>query len=473
MAFCKGLFSLALLTFFSIRPLTATINVSEYSDVIYREVAIIGGGSSGTYAAIRLLQNNKSVAVIEKQDRLGGHVNTFVDPVTGVSFDYGVIGFGNFSVVTNYFAYLGIGLQPLTFKTGIQDFANFQNGSLLPASDLPNATAQGTALYEFGQLELQYPWLDQGFDLPDPVPSELLIHYGEFLQQNGLDALGFISFVIMEGVGNILAQPTLYVMKYFPPYAVNNYLYGGELTSVNYDNQALYNAALAKIGNNTSAFLGSDVTAIERDASGVKVLVQTPSGDKLVCAQKLLIAIPPKLEKLKSIGLDLTANESALFSQWNNSYYWDMVIRNAGIPDNASINNWDPSAPLGIPPLPGIYEFGSTGLPGLHVAYYCSPRYMTNDEVKADVLATLTRISEANSFPTNGTPEFVGFHNHAPFLLTVSTEAIQAGFYQKANALQGVDNTWWTGAAWQTQDSSLIWNWTEYQLLPRILSSLD
>lgn len=469
----KGLIGLVFLTISSLPSVIATINVSDYADVIQRDVTIIGGGLSGTYAAIRLLQNNKSVAVVEKQDRLGGHVNTFVDPVTGVSFDYGVIGFDNISVVTNYFAYFDIGLQPLVYKTGIQDFANFQNGSLLPASDLPNATAQGTALFEFGQLEEQYPWLDEGFDLPDHVPAELLIPYGEFLQQNGLDALSFISFVIMEGVGNILAQPTLYVMKYFPPISVNNYLFGGEVTSANFDNQALYNAALAKIGNNTSAFLSSKVTAIERDANGVKVAFTNPSGPKLILAKELLIAIPPKIEKLESISLDLTANETALFSQFNNSYYWDMVIRNAGIPDNASINNWDPSAPLGIPPLSGIYEFGSTGLPGLHVSYYCSPHYMSDEEVKADVLATLARISAANGFPTNGTPEFVGFHNHAPFLLTVSTEAIQDGFYEKVNALQGVDNTWWTGAAWQTEDSSLIWNWTEFQLLPRILSSLE
>jgi len=471
MASLRSIFSLAVLSLFSFRSVTATIDASAYSNVIYRDVAIIGGGSAGTYTAIRLLQNNKSVAVVEKQDRLGGHVNTYVDPQTGATFDYGVIGFDNISVVTNYFSHLGIGLQPLVFKTGIQEFANFLNGSIIPASDLPSETDQGTALYEFGQLELQYPWLDLGFELPNPVPAELLIPYGQFLQENGLQALNFISFVILEGLGNILAQPTLYVMKYFPSVSVNNYLFGGELTSATDDNQALYNSALAKIGS--SAFLSSHVLAIERDAFSVKVLINTPSGPKLIIAQELVIAIPPKIENLESIGLDLTPTETSLFSQFNNSYYWDMVISNSGIPDNVSINNWDPSAPLGIPALPGIYEFGSTGIPGLHVSYYSSPYALTNEEVKEDVLATLARITTANGYPTNGTPEFVEFHNHQPFLLTVCTEAIQNGFYNQVNALQGTKNTWWTGAAWQTQDSSLIWNFTEYQILPRILQSLE
>ena len=470
MAALRSVFSLAFLLF-SFRPVTAAIDVSAYSNVIYRDVAIIGGGSAGTYTAIRLLQNNKTVAVVEKQDRLGGHVNTYVDPQTGATFDYGVIGFDNISVVTNYFSYLGIGLQPLVFKTGIQEFANFMTGSMVSASDLPSETDQGTALYEFGQLEMQYPWLDLGFSLPNPVPAQLLMPFGQFLQQNGLQALNFISFVVLEGLGNILAQPTLYVMKYFPPISVNNYLYGGEVTSENYDNQALYDSALAKIGS--SAFLSSNVVQIERGAFSVKVLINTPSGPKLIVARQLVIAIPPKIGKLEKIGLDLTATETNLFSQFNNSYYWDMVIRNSGIPDDVSINNWDPSAPLSMPPLPGIYEFGSTGLPGLHVSYYSSPHSLTNDEVKADVLATLARITAANGFPTNGTPEFVEFHNHQPFFLTVSPTAIQNGFYNHVNALQGTKNTWWTGAAWQTQDSSLIWNFTEYQILPRILQSLE
>jgi phytoene dehydrogenase-like protein len=55
------------------------------------DVAIIGGGSSGTYTAIQLQKAGKSVAVIERNGRLGGHVNTYIDPVTGGTMDYGVM----------------------------------------------------------------------------------------------------------------------------------------------------------------------------------------------------------------------------------------------------------------------------------------------------------------------------------------------------------------------------------------------
>lgn len=41
-------------------------------------VAIIGGGSTGTYAAVRLREDfNKTVLVIEQSSVLGGRVNTY------------------------------------------------------------------------------------------------------------------------------------------------------------------------------------------------------------------------------------------------------------------------------------------------------------------------------------------------------------------------------------------------------------
>ncbi|KAF4625257.1 hypothetical protein G7Y89_g12913 [Cudoniella acicularis] len=122
--------------------------------------------------------------------------------------------------------------------------------------------------------------------------------------------------------------------------------------------------------------------------------------------------------------------------------------------------------------MPGTYAIGSTGFPGLHSAYYSSPYTVSDEEVKADILATIATLVKAAGYPpANGTPEFVGFNNHKPFELTVSTEAIKNGFYQRLNALQGERRTWWTGAAWQAQDSSIIWNWTEHNILPKISAS--
>ncbi len=39
---------------------------------IEKDVCIIGGGASGTYAAVRLQQQGMKVALIEKETKLGG-----------------------------------------------------------------------------------------------------------------------------------------------------------------------------------------------------------------------------------------------------------------------------------------------------------------------------------------------------------------------------------------------------------------
>jgi hypothetical protein len=64
------------------------------------------------------------------------------------------------------------------------------------------------------------------------------------------------------------------------------------------------------------------------------------------------------------------------------------------------------------------------------------------------------------------------FSNHAPYELTVSSSDIASGFYGDLYALQGRNNTFHTGAAFQAHSSSLIWQYTE-TLLPQIIASLS
>jgi len=64
-------------------------------DVITRDVAVIGGGASGIYAAMNLRALGKSVVVVEKQAELGGHTNTYIDPATGTPVNYGLQAYHN------------------------------------------------------------------------------------------------------------------------------------------------------------------------------------------------------------------------------------------------------------------------------------------------------------------------------------------------------------------------------------------
>jgi heterodisulfide reductase subunit A-like polyferredoxin len=70
-------------------------------DTIVRDVCIIGGGSTGTFSAIRFRDRGESVVVIERKDRLGGHTETYQDSITGLTTEAGVVAWVNFTVVTN------------------------------------------------------------------------------------------------------------------------------------------------------------------------------------------------------------------------------------------------------------------------------------------------------------------------------------------------------------------------------------
>ena len=67
------------------------------------DVAIIGGGVSGTYAAVRLCDQQRSIALVEAQDYLGGNTETYVDPTTNAPIELGVQLFTNSSTVLDYY----------------------------------------------------------------------------------------------------------------------------------------------------------------------------------------------------------------------------------------------------------------------------------------------------------------------------------------------------------------------------------
>ncbi|MBE3042299.1 NAD(P)/FAD-dependent oxidoreductase, partial [Candidatus Bathyarchaeota archaeon] len=106
--------------------------------VLERDVCIIGGGASGTYAAVRLADEGYSVAVIEKEDHLGGHTVTYTDPDTGTPLNMGVVVFHDTPVVRDYFGRLGVGLQDEVQRGGGIEHYDFSTGNAVPGFEPPD-----------------------------------------------------------------------------------------------------------------------------------------------------------------------------------------------------------------------------------------------------------------------------------------------------------------------------------------------
>lgn len=266
---------------------------------------IIGGGSSGTYAAVKVLDSNKTVMVIEKEAITGGHTNTYTDPATGSIVDYGVVVFHNNNLTRNYFARFNISLVIASLASSASEPIDFRTGKQLTnyTEVDPTAALQGS----FEQLQ-KYPYLETGFNLTYPVPEDLL-PFGDFLEKYSLGNAAQFICQFAQGLGNVLDQPTLYVFENFGTEIIED-LSLGFLTTANQDNSQLYQASAAELLSKNSLLLSSTITAI--------ALITTPYGPKVIIAKQVLLTIPPRASLLKDL-FDLSPTEQDLFSQFNNS----------------------------------------------------------------------------------------------------------------------------------------------------------
>ncbi|KAI9924190.1 hypothetical protein ASPWEDRAFT_158633 [Aspergillus wentii DTO 134E9] len=433
----------------------STIDPAAFNkaDIIDRDVAVIGGGSAGTYAAIRLRQLNQSVAVVEKKDRLGGHTETYVDAVTETAVDYGVLYYENTTVVTDYFAHFNIPLTTVFASGHYSNRVDFTTGK--PAGAPQGNQSAALALYA-AQLQ-KYPYLDAGFDLPDPVPEDLLLPFEDWVKKHNLgDAVNVIT-MYNQGVGNPLKQSTIYMLKYFGLEVLKG-IKGGFLQTAAHDNSLLYLAAKSELGHDV--YLQSTVKAVNRSNSRNPlnyVVINTPAGEKLIRAKRIIVAVPPKVSNLNSFDLDHT--ERSLFSQFRNSYYYSILAKNTGIPEGLTLTNRGNNTLYNTPRLPGIYTVRPTLVSGLVSILYGSEKPLTEQQVKDDITKSVLRLR--NSGYNTTTPEYVQFSDHSPFELVVPANAIRDDFYKELYGLQGHRDTFYTGAAWHVQDSSLIWRFTE------------
>ncbi|EOD45632.1 putative amine flavin-containing superfamily protein [Neofusicoccum parvum UCRNP2] len=404
---------------------------------------------------------NYTVSVIEHQGRLGGHTETYIDPGTGTPIDYGVVVWHDLDIVRKYFSRFGIPLTKAGFSGQETLYVDFATGKRSDYSS-PDPTA-ALAAYE-KQLE-KYPYLEEGFDIPYPVPEDLLLPFKDFVDKYGLENMVTTVFQFGQGLGDILHLPTIYVMKNFGLDILRN-IRTGFLTTAHDNNSEIYSLARAELG--PDVHLNSTVLSTSRTSTSTRLLIRTPSGPKVILAKQLLLTIPPTPTNLRPFALD--ARERALFSQFKHSYYLTGLLTGVGLPPNTTLSNVDTARPFALPALPAAYYFAPTRVAGTFDVKFGAPIGAFADPsgaapaaaVSASIVATAERLRVANGWGADGeSPAFVAFSDHGPFEMVVGADAVAGGFYRRLGALQGYRGVWWTGAAWHTHDSSLLWRFTE------------
>jgi hypothetical protein len=382
----------------------------------------------------------------------------------------GVVDFHNISIVKNYFARLNVSLTtpgPYDYSTLYYDF---DTGLTVPSFDPPSQDAvSGAMLSYINILSTNYSYLQSGYFLPDPVPAELLSPFGDFVNNHGLQGAVQLINQIIQNDGNLWEMPTVQILKACD-ITVAQAALEGFLVVASGDTQDLYTSAAAVLGDDV--LYSSEVTRTDRSSqAGVSLVVQTSSGQTLVKAKRLLVAIPPLVDLLGAFNL--THEETSIFDKFLAWGYYAGLFTHSGINDTEFYTNVGTQTPFNLQVLPGIFTIQPTGLANKHSVYFGALNWtVSSQEAQQMIIQQIDTLQEHGIFPAD-TPEFLYFTNHSPFRLYVSAEDIKDGFYRDLYALQGKHNTFWTGAAWITQDSSLIWNYTETQVIPAIVQSLN
>ena len=202
--------------------------------MIERDVAIVGGGSSGTQCAIALQDAKHSVIVIERDSILGGNTDTYVDSSNGKHVNVGVQVFHNSTTVHDYVSgRLGV---PLKIQNVLAEglaaksvYADFNTGDKIDVPT-PDPSLFLTAAQNYLSIykeRFQYFLNGTGTSaLPNPIPEELLMTFPDWAQKNNVSILTPLFAQLQGNAGDIFKVLALDIIKSSPPSLVNSGLTG-------------------------------------------------------------------------------------------------------------------------------------------------------------------------------------------------------------------------------------------------------
>ncbi|KAF2734825.1 FAD/NAD(P)-binding domain-containing protein [Polyplosphaeria fusca] len=451
-------------------------------DVIEKDVAIIGGGASGTYAAVRLREDyNASIVLVERDDHLSGHVNTHTIPGTNTSINYGVQSYMRYGGAEDFFRRMGVELDPRGYSPRRSTNINLdvETGKALAGFITPSSNETNAALDRWREFTKKYTrFMDPGywdFPPPDAIPEELLLPFGEIAQKYKIEpAMIRITNIAGVGQGGVRDLMTLNMVAAFG-YPVAEGVKNGFIAPLG-SNSVLYQRAYDLLKNDV--LLSSQIVEGERSESGVRLVVQSTDGTKkLIKAKRLLISAQPSLENMQPFDLDEA--ETDVYSTWARSGTLVGIAEIPCINENNSLTFLPkavvPNNYLAVKDYPYQLRFDSTGPVGskLFRVFWTAKDPMPVDETKKAIASTFQRAIDAGTLNTTGTCEisYKAASDHNAIIWKNDVGLIKSGFVQRLYGLQGKRATWYTGWSWTAHYSSNVWAYTD-TVLPRLLKGL-
>lgn len=463
---------------------------SGKAKVIYRDVAIIGGGASGSYSAIRLREDyNLSVVLIEKEDKLGGHVNTWVDPATGRGFEAGVQNYIDLPGSKEFFARLGIPITNSSRAPNEQVYVDFTTGQRLPNFVPPLSADRTEALRRYlAFAEKYFPIMEPGWwNFPKDgadIPSELLLPFRDIVANYNLSsAIPQIFATTGFGMHDLMGSLALWTIRSFNVDMVRVLLgINTGFVPLSRKNQDLYDAILARLGKE-DVLLCSTLTSTSSSKKGhiiLKVLNSATGETTLIRTKRLLFTALPTPANLAPLTHRLSSSLEPL-SSFKFSATYVGVVSHSALPLSTTLaNTRSESQPtlysLSPPAYPFNTRFENYANSSVYRVIAVGDHTFTDSQARGVVKTAFEKMVAAGTvnLKDNTTRERLEFKYWQPHGLVnayIDEDDLRRGSVGRINALQGVGGVWWTGAAWSVHLTTGLWGFTD-GVLERLVKDL-
>ncbi|KAE9385815.1 hypothetical protein BT96DRAFT_1006704 [Gymnopus androsaceus JB14] len=424
------------------------------SDVQCYPVCIIGAGPSGLTVASELESRKISTVIFDSNLEVGGKCQSYYDdPARTKYHPMGAITFTNQTYNNTLPLILEAGL-PLSPAPSPGPSANWLYWLYGPgiegAQNVTEAPLPDEAELISIQLEVeQYTLLWNTQFAPNYTgsrtvfPKTLAVPMSEWLSANGFELIPLFveEGLVYYGYGDFTQTPALFALQLLTP-EILTYIIG--ITpgySVDFHKLWVWFSETHVKG---TIYSSTNVTQIDRSGEYPVVTYNTKGNEAHTqTCSRLVLAFPPTLRALTAAGLDFTPQERKVFLNVGVEAYCPPVPDSGPI---ALLRYFNDS------PISTTWSFGP------------SPYNETSSDTDEQVMELL--VQTANSLgvgiahnevgnittPISVTEGDVKLFTRQDYFPHALTNALNAGFYESYNALQGQKNTYWTSGLNRFED---------------------
>lgn len=398
-----------------------------------------------------------------------------MDPVSGNPYDYGVNSYTEYGGAKDFFARFNISLVNMTSAKLNTSNIDFATGKPLVEYQSPSATNVTAAITRYLNLAAKYEdiLLPSYANFPSEVPEELLTKFSEIVIKYDLqDCLPLVFQVTGFALGSIGDELLLFVLQEFsaPMARVILGLKDGWVPST-HRNQDLYDNIAALLGKDV--LYSTTVVASNRTDTGVQLLVSNDKGEQtIIIAKKMLVSFALSPDNTAAISLSTT--EQDVFSTWGLVHEYCGIVTSPALPINGSLVNIPssaiPSNYLATPEPPFVVRYQYLGDKNFRILVTGTENY-TIPLAKSLAVSTFNTLARAGDIVNGAQLTFAAFDEHTTTHQHIPAEVVKSGFYKKLYALQGGRSTFYTGRSWGGQFTTILWEFNNQWLLPKLLAS--